>query len=260
MAHSDLTLEKKILALREERSDLHPDKNGGEFVSAAAQKRYLEIDEELEQLRSQGRTPGQELIALSQLPALIEALNGSVLTHRASAKDMERDFKRTAAQEISRRYRAPKISSGVAAAVVAFLFTQAPTLAEHPFLGQFFASPWGMIVLTYAFATSLALLAWSWIRERAEAALIARLSSRSMLAEVGSRLDAFPAGHLIDEMELRYLMFDGLVRGRRSVLSPVLDEEMLDGAFEMQLQRLVERKVVKESAKGSGVDRVFEKL
>ncbi|WP_414604377.1 hypothetical protein [Stenotrophomonas sp. AR029] len=259
MAHSDLTLEKKITALREERSDLHPDKNGGEFVSAAAQKRYLEIDEELEQLRSQGRTSGQELIALSQLPALIEALNGSVLTHRTSAKDLEREFKRTAAQEISRRYRTPKISSGVAATIVAFLFTQAPTLAEHPFLGQFFASPWGMIVLTYVFATSLALLAWSWIRERAEAALIARLGSRSMLAEVGSRLDVFPAGHLIDEMDLRY-MFDGLVRGRRSVLSPVLDEEMLDGAFEMQLQRLVERKVLKESEKRSGVDRVFEKL
>ncbi|NNH47609.1 hypothetical protein [Stenotrophomonas maltophilia] len=260
MAHNDLTLEKRILALREERSGLHPDKNGGEFVSPAAQKRYLEIEDELDQLRSQGETSGQELIPLSQLPALIEALNGSAQKHQASAKELEREFKRSATQDISRRYLTPKISSGVAAAVVAFLFTQAPSLAEHPFLGRFFASPSGMVVLAYAFAISLALLAWSWIRERAEASLIARLTSRSILVEVGSHLDILPRGHLIEEAELRELMFKNLVRRRSLVLYRVLDEEMLDGAFEMQLQRLVERRVLKESAKRSSVDRVFEKL
>lgn len=260
MRGSDLTIEQRILALREERSSLHPDKNGGEFVSPEAQKRYLEIDDELDALRSPGIAPSQELTQLSQLPALMEALNGLALRHQASAKDLEREFKRTATEEISRRYLTPKISSGVAATVVAFLFTQAPSLAEHPFLGRFFASPLGTAVLVYAFAISLALLAWSWIRERAEASLIARLTSRSILAEVGRHLDVFSAGHLIDEVELRELMFKGLVRRRSPVLYRALDEEMLDGAFEMQIQRLVERKVLKESARRSGVDRVFEKL
>lgn len=259
MTPNDSMIEQRIFALREERSGLHPDKNGGEFVSSEAQRRYLEIDEELDQLRSQGVASGQELITLSQLPALIKALNGSALMKQPSSRELEREFRRTAKQERSRKYLTPKISSSVAAAVVAFLFTQAPALAEHPLLGPFFESQIGLAVLGYAFAISLTVLAFSWIRERKEASLIARLTSRSLLTEVGRELDQIPAGHLIGEMELRDLMLDHLLTRRRSALFPVLDEETLDSALEVQLQRLVEREVLQESAVRRGIERVFEK-
>lgn len=261
MSHGDPTLEQKVRDLKEERSGIHPDKSGGEFLSTQAQKRYFEIEKELEQLRSLEQVPSQQLIPVSQLPALIEALGGAIaLKNHQSAQDLEREFRRASKLDLSRKYRPPKISSGVAAAVVGFLFTQAPALAEHPLMGPFFASQTGLIVLGYAFFLSLGVLALAWFRERREASLIANLMSRNILAEVLKSLESLPAGHLFEETELRHLLFRHAMRWNRSVLFPSLDEETFDNVFDVQLQRLIEREVLRESPVKRGIDRIFEKL
>lgn len=261
-------VENRIRALKEERSTLHPDKSGGgAFLSEEALARFVAIDEELDRLRDESAGKGQEMIPISQLPALIEVVGGALAsTRKSSAQELERELKNSAKEGLSRKYRMPKLSSAAAAAVVGFLFTQAPSLSEHPVLGTFFASQTGLAALGYAFALALFILSIAWMREQRESLLIKQLASREHLRKVVEQLDSSVAGQLIGESDLYRLLFGRVIRGRRRVavpffdVSPGLDDETLDSIFEVHLQRLLERHVLKEAETKGGIERVFERL
>ena len=123
-----------LAKLKEERSKIHPDKNGGEFTSDEHRKKYHRVDDAVTYLESK-MEERKELISLSQLPAIVDSIATSIAKqNQPSVIQIQRDLKSDFRSELSRKYITPKIGSGVFAGISAFLFAKAGDFADHPIL------------------------------------------------------------------------------------------------------------------------------
>lgn len=256
-----------LTKLKEKRAELHPDKNGGEFTSDDQQKSYHRMDAAISFLESKIED-SKELIPLSQLPTIIDSIATSIAKqNKPSATQIQRDLKSDFRSELSRKYITPKIGSGVFAGVSAFLFTKAGDFADHPLLSSYLGGDIGLAVLGQVFIISSLFFVFTWIREKKEEGLASYLMTDSALKQIFSAVKS----HMNDDgivttSDIRgALTFGDRYRHIRTPLDlffpirPKLSPEAIDRILEIQLAKLLERKVLEELGK-PGLEKSYKVL
>lgn len=167
--------------LRARISDFHPDKSGGEFVSSDRKTEYDHIKTARDFVSNRERS-SKDLVAIDQLPALLNAMQ---LAQNAQAQGNDRQIRAEVRdenrQDLHSRYVAPRVGSGVFAAITGALFTFSESLADHPVLGTLTATyemQLGLLALS-GYSAIFFGLTW-YFEQRAEARIDFLLSEQGM--------------------------------------------------------------------------------
>ncbi len=237
-----------LASLKDLRSSLHPDKNGGTFSSEEEKKRYHFLDEAVKQVELKNQSDNQ-LIPISQLPALIETITKTISTqNKPNSIELEKAYKESFRSELSRKYMGSKIGSGIFAAITGFLFTQASDLIKHPIVGPFFDTEIGMQYLIISFVGSIVLFVITWIYERREETLSNYLLSEEALRDIYSIVRKHSDGGVIETNDIRRAIRHNYGQRYLSpfnrLLRPRLGSAIIDKILEVQLQKLIDRKVI----------------
>ncbi|MEC8525039.1 MAG: hypothetical protein VXZ24_12450 [Pseudomonadota bacterium] len=167
--------------LRQRLTDLHPDKTGGHFETEDHKLEYDEV-RTARDFVSTLENASQNVVTIEQLPALLNALqiaqasqqHGQDRQLRAEVRDENR-------RELHSRYTAPRVGSGVFAALTGALFTFSGALADHPVLGNLadnYHIQLGLLALSGYSAVFFG-LTW-YFEQRAEARVDFLLSEQGM--------------------------------------------------------------------------------
>ena len=249
-----------LSSLRERRSQLHPDKNGGLFKSEADEKQYHFLDDAIKQVELKAQSDSQ-LIPISQLPAIVESITKSIaIQNEPNSAEIERAFKESLRSDLSRKYIGPKIGSGIFAVITGFLFSQAKSLIEHPVVGGIFETKLGMDMLILMFVSSVVLFVITWIKERREDKLSNYLLSEESLREIYYLVKELSDSEMIETNDIRRAIRGTYSHRRVSpfdiFIRPKLSYEIMDKILEVQLQRLIDRKVI-EVVDIPSIERVY---
>jgi hypothetical protein len=239
--------------LKKIMSSIHPDKNGGEFKTDKDKTQYLRAKEALEFLDSHAQF-GSSLIPISQLPALFGAFSKALASQspRESAV-LQSTYLTDARSRIARRFMLPKISSGVFAAITAFLVTFSDKFGKNPILAPLLNGPNSQMILLSLIFYSGMFFVFAWYRERQAEAAAEYLLSESALREIFSsiyrRTEPTDQPQRVNSRQILEAVDDiGGFRYRRGQLSLMIfgsvDLPTIEKATAVQTQRLVERKLL----------------
>lgn len=233
--------EDAVLALlKDERAALHPDKSGGKFKSDDEERRYHFLDEAIKYVGE--KMHSTQLIPMSQLPAIIEAVGKTFAAQNNTPANAEKALKESFRADLERKYIVPKIGSGIFAAISGFLFTQASTLMDHPVVGPFFRGQDGISFLGLAFVISVVMFIFSWVREKGEESKATRLLSEDALHHIYHLMERVSQNGLVEIYRLRRLMAEESWHPFRDLNR--LSEQVVEQILQVQLQRLVERQAI----------------
>ena len=246
--------------LKDLRSNLHPDKNGGTFSSEEEEEQYHFLNEAINQLEIRSQYENQ-LIPVAQLPTLIDAIGKTITTqHQPNPIDVKISCRESFRKDLSRKYFGPKIGSGIFAAVTAFLFTQSPNLIVHPLVGDFFKSQTGLLSLAMLFLVSVSLFILTWLKERFEEKILNYLLSEEALGHIYSIVEEHSNGGEIATNDIRAKIRSLCSRKNYTPISvfirPRLSHANIDMILDVQLQKLIDRKVLELVDKPS-IERVY---
>ncbi len=194
VAHFQLNAEDDSLdairkALKFRMADLHPDSNGGE-TDDDVWDQLMSAKDFLDDFQDDSRA----LIPVSQIPALIQALNSAVQRSDVSPAERVRTSTR---EDIRGRVLLPRIGSGVFAAICAFLFTFSDKVKDHPVLGPWISTSQGQMILLAALLYSALFFVVTWISERAQETRVEWLMTEEGVEESLTRLLRYsPSGEL----------------------------------------------------------------
>ncbi len=251
--------EDEVLAsLKEERFVLHPDRNGGEFKTKEDEDRFHFISNALNLIGENSYS--HQMIPVSQLPAIIASVSKSLAVQNNPPAIIEKNIKESFRSDIGRKYMAPKVGSGIFAAITGFLFTQANALMEHPVIGQFFSSPEGVQLLGIGFLGSIVLFIISWMRERREEARSSYLLSEDALHDLYLMMKHEAENGFIEVRKVRryFTRSDRPDFGPLNImLPPRLSPQIVDQILDVQLKRLEDRKAI-EPVDRPGIDKVYK--
>ncbi|MEH6491313.1 hypothetical protein [Halopseudomonas sp.] len=167
--------------LRQRLTDLHPDKTGGHFETEDHKIEYDEV-RTARDFVSTLENASQNVVTIEQLPALLNALqiaqasqqHGQDRQLRAEVRDENR-------RELHSRYTAPRVGSGVFAALTGALFTFSGALADHPVLGNLADNYYIQLGLLALSGYSAVFFGLTWyFEQRAEARVDFLLSEQGM--------------------------------------------------------------------------------
>lgn len=236
-------------------TSIHPDKTNGEFESEGHKARFHRAKEAVDFVEARA-TVGTEMIPISQLPALVQAMSQAlVLSRSSSSKELRTDFVTDARAQISQRLFVPRLSSGAFAGASAFLFAFPEKIEKNPiFLPLMKSDVWqGFVLILLAYSILFFILTWYW-EKRAEAH-VERLMSESATAGLFTSIvdfarpnDGFEKisasqirgilardlGYRTGRSRLWWSGLSGLPAGRGTI----------EKAAAVQIQRLVERKAL----------------
>ncbi|WP_157360231.1 hypothetical protein [Aliagarivorans marinus] len=252
------SVDEVLAELKEERAALHPDKNGGKFRSNKEEERYHFISEAITHINE--KNSSNQMIPVSQLPVIIESISKSLAVQNNPPAIVEKNLKESFRSDLGRKYMAPKVGSGIFAAVTGFLFTQSSTLIEHPVLGTFFNSVFGFQLLGIGFLVSVGLFLVYWMQERREEAQSTYLLSEDALHDIYHMMERESENGLVELHRIRrfYTRSHRPGFGPMNILfSPRLSPQVVDQILEVQLNRLVERKAI-EQLERPGIDKVYK--
>lgn len=238
--------------LRKCISELHPDRSGGSFRSEADKTKYLEATDAIEQLDAWEQT-SQALVPIAHLPAVIAALSDALAPRNAAdSLSLHTAAIEDARTRLSRIYAGPKIGSGAFAAVAAFLFGFSDKLSNNPILGPLFSSNAAHLLLLSVAAYSGVFFVMAWIRERQAEARAEYIMSESALDRIFTvmldlaRRNDPPTYVSSDQVKEAVQRVGGVRPGPMRVMSlgVLLDLPTIEKAASIQIQRLIERKVL----------------
>ena len=246
-----------LALLKDERATLHPDKSGGGFKSKKDEERYHFLNEAIDRISE--KTHSVQLIPMSQLPAIIEAIGKSLAAQNNAPAIAEKHLKESFRQDLGRKYIGPKIGSGIFAGITGFLFTQSSALMSHPVVGPFFSSKDGVAFLGIVSVASVVMFIISWMQEKGEESKATHLLSEGVLHDIYRLMQSVSNDGLVEAHELRRAMAyesRGMLRDA-GLFGQRLSEQMLDQILQIQLQRLVERQAI-ELVNKPGISRVYK--
>ena len=252
-----------LSSLKEERSNLHPDKNGGLFLSETVEQRYHFLDTAISEIELKTEQ-NKQLISIDQLPALVESISKSIaLQNKPNSLEIEKNYKESFRSDLSRKYKGAKVGSGIFAAITGFLFTQSQSLIDHPLVGVFFKSTFGNEVLAVIFLSSILLFVITWLKERREESLSNYLLSEEALRNIYHIIKDRSEGGEIETNVIRQGIRESY--GSRNThpmniyIGSRLSAEILDKILNVQLERLIDRKVIQVVERAS-IERVYRIL
>src|SRR5262245_58787502 len=138
--------------IRKGLSEFHPDRNGGAFRGAEQESRCHLLNEALDYLDSD-----RQLVrnAAVNIQVLADALRQAIGPTAQARRDAIRaEYKERAKNESRSQFLAPKIGSGVFAAICAALAAFSGSLKDNPVFGPFFQTGTGVISLLVLFSYS----------------------------------------------------------------------------------------------------------
>lgn len=174
--------------LRLKLAELHPDKNGGAFISTEDEEQFNKVAAAYDfvNLASQ---ESKSLVPITQLPAIIKAVReAQTAPVQSQISHLRTECREESRFNSHRRYALPRIGSGVFAAVCASLFTFSSSLAQHPVLGFIAKSNIFQYTLLALAAYAGLFFLLTWVRERKEEALIDFLMSEEGRRRVFDRI------------------------------------------------------------------------
>ncbi|MGL5487393.1 MAG: hypothetical protein ACRDC6_14085 [Shewanella sp.] len=250
-----------VRSLKSERSSLHPDKNGNKFDSNDAESRYHFLNSAIEHA-NELEAKSKQLIPMSEMTKLVEVMSKSIALHKEpSTKEIEITSRQNARFELSRKYKGKKIGSGVFAAFLGFLITQAPNLEKNPILKPFMSDPFFTQLMLIIGLYSAFFFVLLWVREGREESLATYMLSEAPLRKIFYLLKSNAEKNIITSHDIfeavgkvtgnsHYSLFKVLLGGR-------LCASTIDQIVEIQTQRLLERKVI-ELIDTPSVDRTYK--
>jgi hypothetical protein len=158
-------------ALKKRMSKLHPDNNSQRPQTEDQKDDWQELVSAKEFMDNKS---DNQLISLSQLPALIKSLNAAALT---PIDTRITNLKNDAHQSFHRSNALPRIGSGVFAAITGFLFTFSGAIKDHPLLGEWLSTSTSQMVLLGLMFYSGVFFIYTWIREKRQEEKVAWLTS-----------------------------------------------------------------------------------
>lgn len=248
-------------------SSLHPDKNGGIFVSEDDKALFMQAKAALEFIEEHSHT-GLAMIPVSELPAIVTAVSQAMnLQSSQNSHILESAYISDAKMRISKQFTLPKFGSGIFAGITAFLMTFPEKFAKHPILGPYLEKPSAQMILLMLTIYSAFFFVLAWYRERKSEARAEYLLSESSLPElfeilrdkpliqpngnrVSSRDITMAVHHLAGYRQHRLPLFLGGV-------GSYVDLQTLEKVSKIQTQRLVERKVLTPIG-GASLDTWYE--
>jgi len=178
-------IQEIIKALKKRMSKLHPDNNSQQSQTEKQKEDWQELVSAKEFMENKN---DNQLISLSQLPALIKSLNASTLV---PIETRITKLKNDAHESFHRSNALPRISSGVFAAITGFLFTFSGAIKDHPLLGEWLSTSTSQMVLLGLMFYSGVFFIYTWIREKRQEEKVAWLTSnegiKRILAQVLKR-------------------------------------------------------------------------
>ncbi|WBA13406.1 hypothetical protein [Salinivibrio kushneri] len=167
--------------LRHRVSQLHPDKNGGQFESNDDRLEFDEVKAARDFVNTLMNT-SRDVVAIEQLPAILNALQ-LAQSNQPNGQDrhLRTEVRNENRQDLHSRYTAPRVGSGVFAAITGALFTFSGSLADHPVLGALESSyevQLGLLALS-GYSAIFFGLTW-YFEQRAEAKVDFLLSEQGM--------------------------------------------------------------------------------
>lgn len=173
--------EKLDRELRLKVSQLHPDKNGGQFESSEDRREYDEV-KAARDFVSNLMSTSQDVVPIAQLPAIFGALQlAQVNQPNGQARHLRTEVRNENRQDLHSRYTAPRLGSGVFAAITGALFTFSGSLSDHPVLGALESSYEMQLGLLILSGYSVIFFGLTWFFEqRAEAKVDFLLSDQGM--------------------------------------------------------------------------------
>ncbi len=247
--------------LMSKRAELHPDKNGGDFEDDNQRKAYFETDSAISYLEENIQSAGS-VIPVSQVTTIVESV---VKNLRPSSQETKAQIKTEHKVSANRKYMVPKVGSGVFAGISAFLFSQATSFADHPFL-SFFGGTIGLGVLAALFVSSSAFFVLSWIREQQEESSIDYLMSDEALWPISEFLNKHSdENRIVKEFQIREELLFSSYGGYKDFPRPLLlrrglsNRETVGKIVNLQISKLIERSVL-EPVKVPGIDRQYRVL
>ena len=238
--------------------NLHPDKSGGEFRSDPDKARFMKARRVVELLDPARLEAKGQSAAATQLPPSVRAISDARMTRRPARTEQRLHLRAVAEarRRISRHFAAPKIAAASVAALT--LLVALPDWFEsNPVLGPLLAMPGATAFLLVLAAVGAVALVTLWFIERSAEKRAAHLMSEAALGEIftQARLCANRHGRAgqLSAWDLRRAI-EILVDGRRHPVPPrrswtffgALDLPILETIAAIQMQRLIERKVLRE--------------
>jgi hypothetical protein len=154
---------------------VHPDRNGDVFRGEQQEDSYHLLTEALEYVdsdRQLARISPSDLRVFAEV--VKQALQPSAQVRRESIRA---EFKERMRSEARSQFLAPKIGSGVFAAICAALAAFSGSLKDNPVFGPFFGTTLGVMTLLTLFTYSGMLFLMAWLGERRQAARAEWLAS-----------------------------------------------------------------------------------
>jgi hypothetical protein len=253
--------------LRKLLSELHPDKNGGDFRPGAAVD-FHRAKSALEFLEGT-RAPRSDLIRIDQLPMLLKELRG-VLTDvqpRTSAVELERSYLAHVRHQTSRNLLFPRIGSGAFAAATAFLAAFPDKFEKNPVLGPLISSPSAKHCLLIATALSAYLFLCTWLSEKMTERRAKYMASSHALKRLAKSLEQrYREGQWeIGASEITELLQEKSGSARVRIINdllvfvprPQLDLSDIEQASDIQIQKLIDRGIL-TPIKRPSVDQMYD--
>lgn len=172
--------------LRREMAELHPDRNGGHFVSPAEEARYHSLAYGLSFLDGQR---SNALVPISDLPAIVLAMRQALQpTNQEATVAARSEYRDAALGEAHARYSLPRIGSGVFAAICASLLTFSGSLKDNPVFSGLLESHVARLMLGIAFLYSGVFFVMTWLLEQREAARVEWLATEAGMRRTLARV------------------------------------------------------------------------
>ncbi len=153
---------KKILV------ELHPDKNGGEFLNDEKKRKYLEINEALEYL---DKNSEKSLININDITSIVKIVN-EIIKPQADAifeqhkNEIKKNIKLQIKVEIKTKYLGIRVGSTIFSTITGGLVIFPSVFKENPLISYYLKNEWFHIVLLSLLITSSVLFVLTWIMEQ----------------------------------------------------------------------------------------------
>lgn len=167
--------------LRQRLTDLHPDKTGGHFETEDHKLEYDDVRTARDFVTTLENST-QNVVAIEQLPALLNALQAAQANQpKGQDRELRAEVRDENRRELHSRYTAPRVGSGVLAAITGALFTFSGSLTDHPILGNLADNYQIQLVLLTLSGYSALFFGLTWyFEQRAEARVDFLLSEHGM--------------------------------------------------------------------------------
>lgn len=203
--------------LKKLRIELHPDKNGGDFLDDNHKSKYYDIEDSLRWLET-----NNTLVPLSQLTDLVRLIKDLDKPKEPSEKELMKQIESDlsirldkAKSSFSKAFHFPKIAVSTLTGIISFVWLFPDQLESHPILGDLSRSFWFAQAWLILFLASIYLWVFNYIIEIKQTSFNKNIESNAFQLDI---FKAFLKDRLVKSSD-RYLNDGFLVFSKAQLIA-----------------------------------------